>query len=373
MSSASIVMTTIRAADTIADYARDLDRSALAGEVIVVGDRRGDREVGDRVARLRSEGLPVRYIGVAEQLTLLRRASRLRPYLRWNSIQRRNLGFLAAAELGRDFVVSVDDDNIPDVGKYVDQHAVVGTSGTFKAVRSPTGWFNVCRWLSNEPDVTIRHRGFPLGRPDGAPGDPDTATGRIVVNAGLWTGDPDIDAVTRIALQPCTTAIAEPYGRDPTVLAHGTWCPFNSQNTAFARDVLPAVFLWTMGEAVQGIPVDRYDDIWMSYFARHLIDHFGDLVSYGPPVVHQARNDHRLLADLMGELPGMRLTDGLIDLLDSARVTSGNYPDAARELVGVLQDELVALPDEQAEQQQFWLHSLAALDGWLDAYAEFTR
>jgi hypothetical protein len=62
----------------------------------------------------------------------------------------------------------------------------------------------------------------------------------VVVNAGLWLGDPDVDAVTRI----CNDINAEQYTREQSfALARGTWCPFNSQNTALWRGVIPAYCL----------------------------------------------------------------------------------------------------------------------------------
>lgn len=368
----SIVMTTIRPSATIRDYAVELAQSGADGEVIVVGDRRGDADVGAWCAELAGEGLPVVHVGVQRQLDVLRRARRLRPFLRWNSIQRRNLGFLLAAELSSDVVVSVDDDNVPVIGDYLRHHLVVGTRGAFPAVASGSGWFNVGEFLTCSPPVPVRHRGFPLGRAgDGGGFESTRAEGRIVVNAGLWTGDPDIDAVTRIALRPVASAVTPPYGERPTVLHPSTWCPFNSQNTAVARDALPACFLWGMGERVGPAVIDRYDDIFMSYFARRLIDHFGDLVAYGPPVVEQVRNEHDLLADLIGETPGMRLTDELVDLLRSTPLTETTYHGAARELVDRLQQAFVLLGDGRADDQTFWLRSLAAVEGWLDAYAEF--
>jgi hypothetical protein len=42
------------------------------------------------------------------------------------------------------------------------------------------------------------------------------------------------------------------------VMANGTWCPFNSQNTALHRDLIPAYVLSPL--------IGRMDDIW----ARHV-------------------------------------------------------------------------------------------------------
>jgi hypothetical protein len=42
-------------------------------------------------------------------------------------------------------------------------------------------------------------------------------------------------------------------------MANGTWCPFNSQNTALHRDLIPAYVLSPL--------IGRMDDIWARYFA----------------------------------------------------------------------------------------------------------
>jgi len=45
------------------------------------------------------------------------------------------------------------------------------------------------------------------------------------------------------------------YTRDSSyVMANGTWCPFNSQNTALHRDLIPAYVLSPL--------IGRMDDIW---------------------------------------------------------------------------------------------------------------
>src|SRR6266511_3292780 len=73
-------------------------------------------------------------------------------------------------------------------------------------------------------------RGFPLGkRWQDERWTFTEAVRRPVVNAGLWTGDPDIDALTRIYF-PVEASL--PLSHDYVTLAHGCWCPINTQNTA---------------------------------------------------------------------------------------------------------------------------------------------
>jgi hypothetical protein len=47
-------------------------------------------------------------------------------------------------------------------------------------------------------------------------------------------------------------------------MANGTWCPFNSQNTALHRDLIPAYVLSPL--------IGRMDDIWARY--RKVIEKF---------------------------------------------------------------------------------------------------
>lgn len=99
---------------------------------------------------------------------------------------------------------------------------------------------------------------------------------RVAVSAGMWLGDPDIDAMARLCLMLNATSYTR---TDSYVLSPSTWSPFNSQNTAVLREVIPAYFMsWCVG---------RYDDIWPSYVVRRICDHLQQSVSYGLPVVHQ--------------------------------------------------------------------------------------
>jgi len=103
---------------------------------------------------------------------------------------------------------------------------------------------------------------------------------RAIVNAGLWLDDPDVDAITRLCNDIVTTEChsrpafffcnlhcllvlmgRQRYTRDSSyVMANGTWCPFNSQNTALHRDLIPAYVLSPL--------IGRMDDIWARFNPR---------------------------------------------------------------------------------------------------------
>ena len=60
------------------------------------------------------------------------------------------------------------------------------------------------------------------------------------------------------------------YG-DRFALEIGTWCPINTQNTSYSREIIPASF----------VPpnVGRYDDIWSGYILRKITHHLNHYIS----------------------------------------------------------------------------------------------
>ena len=78
---------------------------------------------------------------------------------------------------------------------------------------------------------------------------------KIGVVAGLWAGDPDIDAMTRIAIRPAAYSWARLVDEGIAV-SPAAYAPYNTQNTAFHAELIPLMYVW--------VGVGRYDDIWSS-------------------------------------------------------------------------------------------------------------
>jgi hypothetical protein len=122
---------------------------------------------------------------------------------------------------------------------------------------------------------------------------------KIDVQASLWDGDPDIDAVQRITISPTVRfdPIA-PYGSPRFTV-------FNSQNTFLSRDVLPYYMV---------IPhVGRMDDIWGCYFLQKLRP---VNIVFTSASVYQQRNIHNLFNDLRKEVIGYENNLKLIESAD---------------------------------------------------------
>jgi hypothetical protein len=214
----------------------------------------------------------------------------------WNSIQRRNLALLEALKWGADIVVSVDDDNIPVDPNYFQQFESLFSSWEPRPVRfdglaAKGSWFDPGQFLI--PPAT--HRGFPVQIvPEFS--FTHVTDARIGVAAGMVLGDPDTSSLERISKRPHVSGVHEIL-KAGVVVAPGTWTVFNSQNTAFIRDLAPAMMMWP--------GVGRFDDIFASLLCQRVMRERGCYVHFGRPFTYQQRNRHSLTRDLAGELFGM--------------------------------------------------------------------
>ena len=206
----------------------------------------------------------------------------------WKTIQRRNMGFVFAHREGADIIATVDDDNIPydDWGN----NLLVGKEVEIDLWESENGYFDPLS-VTNRSDLW--HRGYPL---EHVPTKNNVrylgkTKRNVMVQADLWDGDPDIDAMCRLTKMPCVKYdINSPYGGVNT-------SPFNSQNTFLHRDVIPHYMV---------IPhVGRMDDIWGAYLIQNK---FPNSVIYNKASVYQDRNEQDLIVNLEREMIGYRNT-----------------------------------------------------------------
>ena len=264
----------------------------------------GDEQTPDAEVRrvLRSVG-SAEYYSVEDQRRLGYESTEL---LNWRHPGRRSIGFLEAVRAGADVIVSADDDNLALEDMYFRQfELLVGSKFNGLRATAENGWVDPAWFLQ----PSVHHRGFPhqMWHPFKPPTLGTVVGARIGVAAGLWLGDPDIDAVTRIVDRP-TCMTASPVADAGFVVDTACYSPFNSQNTAFIRDLLPVMLMLT--------PYGRFDDIWCSYLAERVMREHGWSVHYGKPYVWQERSYHLLVRDLSVELEGMEATPRFVAELE---------------------------------------------------------
>lgn len=328
---ATIVTTTINIPEALIRYAENVRFYGHSDvDFLVIGDRKTPAETSEFCAKLSATHYPCEYLGIEDQKDYLQRFPALWAHLPFDSIQRRNIGLLKAWEDGADVIITIDDDNLMLNQDFVGLHSIAGQSVELSAVETTSGWFNVCSVLEDANGNPFYHRGYPRQQ-RWKEAEAFTCTSpvrrRIAVNAGLWLDDPDIDAMTRmehpIAVRGLRSSAPSRFALHP-----GTWSPFNSQNTAIARDVIPAYFLSPR--------IGRYDDIWASYIVTRIANHLGDVIAYGEPLLRQKRNVHDLWRDLDAERVGMILTDEFCAVLRGISLSAATYGECFSEIANEL-------------------------------------
>jgi glycosyltransferase involved in cell wall biosynthesis len=335
----TVVLTTIFDSDILDAYLENFQQYGHLDtvQVIVIPDRKTPASIFPCCADLQKQGLKVACPTLSEQEKFLARLgpfSRLVPY---NSDNRRNVGFLMAYERGSDFLISIDDDNFCLPGEdFIASHSVVCRGWQrFNAAESVSGWLNVCEMLEVDPPYRVYPRGYPYrNRHRSEKIVFRTAEGSIHLNAGLWIGEPDMDAISWLT----APVQAKSLKGNSVVLGANTWSPINTQNTALVREAIPAYYFVRMGYEMAGITMDRFGDIFSGYFIQACMRHLGNWIRVGTPVAEHRRNSHNYLNDAMKELPCIWLLEEITAWLREVKLEGSNYAETYLSLSYMLDD-----------------------------------
>jgi len=224
----------------------------------------------------------------------------------------RMIGFIEAYKNGADIIATIDDDNIPlenwgkniAVGQEVDAFEYFSVEKVFDP-------------LGVTEHANLWHRGFPLELIDRR----NYLRGNYVkvnplVQANLWNGAPDIDAICR-KMYPYDVN----FGISHYFYGKRMICPFDTQNTIVHRSILK--YYTTLPH------IGRMDDIWGAYLLQSKIK---DCVVFGPATVYQDRNIHDLNKDIDEEILGYKYSMEFIEAcLDSYESALEYLPTRTRE------------------------------------------
>jgi hypothetical protein len=220
---------------------------------------------------------------------------------------RKNIGYLLAIKSGAPLILETDDDNIPRPEFWAER----GRNATVPQLAG-AGWVNVYRYFS---EASIWPRGLPLDAINGdLPPFESLATGRVdcPIQQGLADQNPDVDAIYRLVLP-----LPQDFRRDRRLaLSRGSWCPFNSQNTAWWPDAYPLLYLPAYCSF-------RMTDIWRSFIAQKIAWVNGWSILFHEPNVWQERNDHNLMRDFADEVPGYLHNRAMGEVLDTLELRPG--------------------------------------------------
>jgi hypothetical protein len=323
-----IVITSINPpTEAVAAFAR---RSP--GNVLVVGDAKTPREWQCPGAR---------FVSLTEQESLPFQTVELLPR---NHYTRKMVGYLLAAMRDVDVIVDTDDDNIPKA-----EWEFPGFEIPCDVVTGPAGFVNIYRLFTSG---RIWPRGLPLRLID----DPrpvelgrSTRTSRVGVWQGLADGDPDVDALYRLTHREPVSFAA----RAPVSLAEGVLSPFNSQNTAWRRELFPLLYL-------PACVSFRFTDILRGLVAQPIMWSEGYRLGFTGATVDQRRNAHDLWRDFEDEIPMYVHGEKVVAVVTRAIADCPDIPsklsEAYRALVAA---EIV--PRQELAILSAWLHDLDAI------------
>ena len=226
-------------------------------EIVIIGDLKTPPATSEYLKNLQATNLEIaiRYMDVAEQERRFSKYSTLWKHLPLNSFSRRNYADLYCLAEKIDYVIRIDDDNFPIDDNFVLEHVEALELEECNLIEDSLGWFNICTLLREEKGKEFYPRGFPYPyRGNHSISKNVISKVKIGINAGLWLGDPDVDAITRLALAPKTTGINRKNLKNYISLDKGTWSPINTQNTSYHGEILQISFV--------SPHVGRYDDIF---------------------------------------------------------------------------------------------------------------
>jgi hypothetical protein len=334
---AAIVLTSINDCTELLDgYSRNFARYGRQASIILIPDR--------KTIAYRNIPPPIQVPCFDRQEKFLKDVGFIPDEIPWNSDNRRNIGYLMALAEGAEMIISIDDDNFCPLNEdFIGEH-IAALAKHNPLVSTEDGWYNNCNLLKiMGPEIFAR--GFPYyARRSFKVHTQYSEDGQVVINAGMWTGAPDVDALTWLQrpgqVARCTGS---------AVLAPDTWCPINSQNTAVRRDAMAAYYFVCM-EA----PIDRYGDIFQGYFALKCAKHLGFTARFGTPVATHRRNSHNYLADAEKEIFGIRLMEELLPKLLEHKLTGSSFGEAYLSLADFIESQDAQFFKNTARRMRLW-------------------
>ena len=261
--------------------------------------------------------------------------------LPYNHYARKMLGYVWAIKNGAELLADSDDDNIP-----YDDWCVPDFDGQYSTYSSDKGFVNIYEYFS---DHKIWPRGFPLNKINS-----ETFLNSELAlqqkNVGIWQGfadkNPDVDAIYRLTDDTDCFFKKCP----PIVLSSRTYCPFNSQNTIFRKELFPLMYL-------PATVTFRFTDILRGLVAQPIAQLYGFKLGFLGATVLQERNVHDYLKDFQSEIPMYLNTEKVIETVEqsiSSKNSMGENLYLAYE--ALFRQEIVA--ENELEICQAWLNDI---------------
>jgi hypothetical protein len=283
-----------------------------------------------------------------------------------------SFGFLVAFEQGAEIIIELDDDVFPYKDySIVDGHIQNLRDSSAPAVSSSSKWYNTLLNLVLDKEVNLYPRGHPYS-PDVRSGSYNTLSksGEPVINMGLWTGDPDLDAITILQTGGLNgkSTIRSVQARNSKVLVDkGTYFAVCSMNTALKRKIIPAFYQLYM----KLFGIDRFDDIWSGILIKKIADHLGDAACLGAPLIFHDKRPRGVFKDLHAELEGIIINETFWRIIDNIQLDGSDYHECYESLIDGLSSQVRNnFPEKlhrdflkmQVKKMRLWLEIVGRID-----------
>jgi hypothetical protein len=327
----SIVITSIASHKNpvLQNYAEESSRNNV--QFIVIGDTKSPPDF---------ELKNCDFYSVGRQAEISKKFAGLLPLRHY---ARKNLGYLLAIKSGCERIVETDDDNIP----FPDFWNFRNPGGCYKTT-TLMGWINVYRYFTDE---LLWPRGMPLELVKNTIGTLSDGENKFFpVQQGLADGNPDVDAVYRLAHEEKYIE----FRKGELALKQGSCCPFNSQNTTWFPEAYPLLYLPSYCSF-------RMTDIWRSFVAQRIAWTCGWEILFHSATVFQERNEHNLMKDFTDEIPGYLNNSAIMQCLENLALENGieNIPDNMRKCYAAL-ISMGLVGKEETELLECWLNEINA-------------
>lgn len=243
-------------------------------------------------------------------------------HIPWSSDSRRDLAVLEALRWGAEILISIDDDQLPmEASFFWDFVHLFAQPFNGLQLGMPKQWFNAGEFAT----PVTKQRGLPYDTAFYSNATPIT-NAQIGAAQGIILGVPDCDAATAITNTPMilntSDVLKAGFVVDPAARA-----VFNSQTTAFRRELAPA---FAQMYPAQG----RNTDIFASLLMRRIMRERNLYTYFGPPASFHARQSRPLLPDLRNEMIGNERIVEFAEHLDRAPIPGKDVIEDCHILTG---------------------------------------
>jgi hypothetical protein len=336
--------------------------------------------VNENIKILEKAGVPYEYWTIPMQIDFFKKnfGSNWEKY--WEIIPHRtdacrSFGYIIAALKDVDVIITYDDDNWALNLKendfdYLGAHDVVNSHIKELEISSTNGWFNTIFMLITEPPNYIYARGYPYSKRGTDQYHYKSSEGNVMLNVGLWTGNPDVDAITVLSegsmngLPITKTTGLKSHKR--VLLSKDTFAPINTANTAYSIRLLPLIYDTFQGAYVGELKLDRFGDIWCNLFIEKIMAKVGGRISIGIPVVEHRREPRNTFEDFMKEFWGIIVSERLFHVINEMEINAKSYTDAYLELISQLEKRLDFISFDKESLRKYFYKLLSSMRLWVE-------